>query len=234
MGNLYCTNCGTESSKKICSNCGVKRNSVHKYCAYCGAELTPNASICTSCQEPIKGEPIFWNILNIVIAVLLFSILSMALDEGQPILVIICLALSLVLCLPIIKSIIKKFTIGKLGLRKILKLARNVAIVLFFVVGMTNLVEVENNVEMKVYKNEATDKALEVFHNEVQLKNEASFVLNDSSVTYVDSYNGNDNLALVTVILDYSAENGFGGTNRDTYTVQLIFNYESGTYRKAN
>lgn len=232
MGNLYCTNCGTQSSKKNCNNCGVKRNSVHKYCAYCGAELTPNASICTSCQEPIKGEPIFWNILNIVIAILLFSILSMALDEGQPILVIICLTLSLLLCLPIIKSFIKKLTIGKQGLRKILKIVRNAAIVLFFIVGMSNLVEKE--VEFKVYKNEATDKAVEIFHSEVQLKNEASFVLNDSNVTYVDSYNGNDNLALVTVVLDYSAENGFGGTNRSTYTVQLVFNYESGTYRKAN
>lgn len=232
MGNLYCTNCGTQSSTKICTNCGVKRNSVHKYCAYCGAELTPNALICTSCKEPIKGEPIFWNILNIVFAILLFSILSMAIDEGQPILVIICLTLSLLLCLPIIKSFIKKLTIGKQGLRKILKIVRNVAIVLFFVVGMSNLVEKE--VEFKVYKNEATDKAVEIFHSEVQLRNESSFVLNDSNVTYVDSYNGNDNLALVTVVIDYSAENGFGGTNRSTYTVQLVFNYESGTYRKAN
>lgn len=232
MGNLYCTNCGTQSSTKICNNCGVKRNSVYKYCAYCGTELTPNASICTNCKEPLRGEPIFWNILNIVFAILLFSILSMAIDEGQPILVIIYLALSLLLCLPIIKSFIKKFTIGKQGLRKILKIVRNAAIILFFVVGMSNLVEKE--VEFKVYKNEATDKAVEIFHSEVQLKNEASFLLNDSNVTYVDSYNGNDNLALVTVLLDYSAENGFGGTNRSTYTVQLVFNYESGTYRKAN
>lgn len=75
---------------------------------------------------------------------------------------------------------------------------------------------------------------MEIFHAEVTLKNEASFVLNDSKVTYIDSYEGNDNLALVTVVLDYSAQNGFDGMNRDTYTVKMIFRYSDGTYRKAN
>lgn len=74
--------------------------------------------------------------------------------------------------------------------------------------------------------------ALEVFHSEVALKNEASFVLNDSTVSIQKDCNGEEEACPVTVYLDYSAQNGFGGMVRDTYKVELIFNHVTGKYSR--
>ena len=51
---MYCSNCGAENSKKICTSCGVKQGKVHKYCNWCGAELTENASVCVKCNNKVK------------------------------------------------------------------------------------------------------------------------------------------------------------------------------------
>lgn len=231
----YCTNCGMESSKKICEHCGVKKNSTHKYCMYCGSELPEKAAICTNCKESIKGESVLWNILNILVTIPLFAILFMAIGESQPLLVIICLLLCIVLCMPFIKSIIRKVTIGKKGLRNIAKIVRIIAIIAFFAIGMTNLAEQE--VEITVYKNEATAAAEVIFHEEVQLKNESSYVLNESDVQWQTTpYKDVEGSPwrLVWVTLDYSAQNGFGGMTRDTYEVEMLFDITDGTYHRID
>ena len=231
----YCTNCGTESSKKICASCGVKRNSTHKYCEFCGTELNEKAVICTNCKESVKGESIIWNILNIIVAVPILWMLFMAAGEGQPTLVIFSFLFSLLLCMPFVKTIIRKITIGNKGLRRVLKITRNIAIIAFLCVGMSNLLVEET--EMIVYKNEATAAAEVVFHEEVQLKNEASYVLNDSDVNWQTTpYKDVDNSPwrLVWVTLDYSAQNGFGGLNRDTYKVEMLFDINRGTYHRMD
>ena len=231
----YCTNCGKESSKKICESCGVKRNATHKYCAFGGAELPEKAALCTNCKEPIKGEAIIWNIINILLSIPLMAVLLMAIGEGQPIFVIACLTLSFALCLPFIKSVIRNTTIGKKGLRKVLKLVRNLTIVVFFVVGMNNLNVVET--EITVYKDEATAAAEVVFHEEVNLKNESSYVLNGSDVQWQTTpYKDveGSRWRLVWVTLDYSAQNGFGGTNRETYKVEMLFDITDGTYHRID
>ena len=74
-----------------------------------------------------------------------------------------------------------------------------------------------------------------VFHEEVALRNESSFVINDSAVTYLDEpYNDNENLRLVTVVLDYSAQNGLGGYNRNNYRIELIFDTSTAKYYRLN
>ncbi len=75
---------------------------------------------------------------------------------------------------------------------------------------------ISNNNEVVIYKNEATDSAKAYFLDNVRLKNEASFTLNDSSVTYnKDMYDSDEyDYVDVNVELDYSAQNGFGGYNR--------------------
>lgn len=231
----YCTNCGVENSKKVCEHCGVKKNATHKHCAYCGTELAENVSICTNCKESVKGESILWNIVNILVSIPILGVLFMAIGEGQPALVIICLVLSLLLCLPFIKPLIRKITIGKKPLRKVIKIARIAVVVILFLVAITNLATVEP--EIKVYKNEATAAAEVVFHEEVKLKNEASYVLNDSEVLWQTTpYKDVENSPwrLVTVTLDYSAENGFGGTNRETYVVEMLFDITDGTYHRID
>lgn len=83
-----------------------------------------------------------------------------------------------------------------------------------------------------VYKQDATQVAEQVFHEVVKLKNEASYVLNASDVTYNKTmYEDKDSTyTIVTVVLDYSAQNGFGGLNRKNFTVQFTFDKATGQY----
>lgn len=110
------------------------------------------------------------------------------------------------------------------------------AVVVFLCIGMSTLSDPEPSssavsYEPRVYDDVATEYALEVFHDNVKLKNESSFVLNDSYV-YSSTYNEDDNkYAKVTVSLDYSAQNGLGGMNRSSYTVYLIYSFQTDSYR---
>ncbi len=105
-----------------------------------------------------------------------------------------------------------------------------IVIILFFI-GVI----LTPDAKFEIYTDEATKAAEVIFHEEVALKNEASFVINDSDVTYLtEPYNGKENLRLVTVILDYSAQNGFGGNNREDYTVEILFNIENGLYYRLD
>ena len=83
---------------------------------------------------------------------------------------------------------------------------------------------------IKLYTSDAVDAAEIVFHRNVKLKNEESYVLNDYDVDVERPYNGDENWAEVTVVLDYSAMNSFGGMTRDEYTVIIYFNYEDGKF----
>lgn len=85
--------------------------------------------------------------------------------------------------------------------------------------------------KFKVSEKDAIAAAEVVFHEEVSLKNESSFVLNDATVTY---YEQEGNYIIVSVLLDYSAQNGFGGMNRDIYPVRLKFNVLDGRYYDMN
>lgn len=82
----------------------------------------------------------------------------------------------------------------------------------------------------KIDTQKATEEAEKVFHEKVQLKNENSYVLNDSTVTA--SYTKTGKIE-VSVLLDYSAQNGLGGMNRNTYRVEFSFYDGEFHYRSA-
>lgn len=230
----YCRNCGKETTAKICPHCGNNSRKAQNYCGWCGNEVDKNAVMCPNCHEKLRegfGAKI-GKFVGVLAAILLFILAVGFVQEGAVVSAVL-FTLTGILLLPFVKSTIKKITFGNKGKRKIFSIFRAVAIVVVLVGGFVTLPEAEP-IKNEVYKEAATEAALEVFHDEVTLKNEQSFVLNDSIVTYETPYNDNENLALVTVILDYSAQNGFGGTNRDTYTVKLIFRYSDGSYRPAN
>ena len=230
----YCGNCGQKTSKKICPHCGNNARKANRFCKWCGNEVDPNAVVCPNCHEKQKegfGAKLA-KLLSVALAVI-FVILAVAFIQEGGAVSAVCFVVAAILLLPAVKSAIKKATFGKKGVRTLLTFGRSVAIVVAIIAAFSLLPESEPAAN-KVYKDVATEAALQVFHNEVNLKNESSFVLNDSKVTYVDNYNDNPNLALVTVVLDYSAQNGFGGMNRDTYTVKLIYTYSSNSYRPAN
>lgn len=234
---VYCTNCGAKSSKKICENCGVRKNRTHNFCAFCGEKLSEKASICTNCKEPVKVESPIWNILNLIFAVLILGMFVLTLYADEP---MISFLLSALCCFPFTKEFIRKATTGKIGLRNVLNISRIVVAILFLYIGLYVELPKEHAVYdvYNVYEEQATAAAEVVFHEEVQLKNEASYVLNDSKVIYDEAtpYKGIEGSPnrLVWVTLDYSAQNGFGGLNRETYVVEMIFNITNGRYYRIS
>lgn len=228
----YCTNCGQPTKKKICPHCGVKRNRVHKYCGWCGTELNQHAMICTACNESIKPSIIsrFFDVINILFSFIcvLFVWASITVYEiPSAILLFLCAILSF----PTIKKGIRSYTIQHKTKRIILYLVRFLTICILFVISMLIFAPSADATKYKVSEKEAIAAAEAVFHEEVTLKNESSFVLNDATVTY---YEQEGNNIIVSVLLDYSAQNGFGGMNRDIYPVRLKFNVLDGKYYDMN
>lgn len=228
----FCTNCGKENNKKICPHCGVKKNATHQFCEWCGSPTNENATICTVCKENIKVsylEKIF-NIVSILGIIALIFAIVMSL-ESSAILPAILFAIGIILLLPITKKAIKYATHNDISIRKPLSIMRVFLVIILAFIGIGT----QPATEFKVYTEDATKAAEVIFHEEVSLKNEASFVINDSKVTYLtEPYNGHENLRYVTVVIDYSAQNGWGGNNRNNYTINILFDTENGTYYRLD
>lgn len=239
----YCTNCGCESNKKVCIQCGVKNKKLHNYCYFCGNALDPNAVICPNCKEYIK-LPKKSFILDIIL--LLFSLftflLFFTLKETFKISFsksYFFIILSIILALPAVKNIIRKYLYNKSSLlKKSINIGRYVLIIALafasFAVFPTKEINSATNalneeLSKPVFSEEdAVNAAVNVFHNKIKLKNEDSFTINGTKVTELPP--DENRIEQVWVEIDYSAQNGFGGYNRETKTIILEYNTESGQY----
>lgn len=229
---LYCRNCGIETTKKICPGCGNKSKDGENYCGWCGNKVDKNAVKCPQCQEKLKagrGEKFLKFVCIIAAIVFLFMGLS-RISNDSVVTGILFVAAGLLL-LPPVGNLIKNLTSGNKAVKKAFSVIRIIVVVIVAIICMVTPKDTyEGPTEYKVYDKDATEEAVEVFHQRVPLKNEESFVLNDSDVTVETPYEGDANKALVTVVLDYSAQNSFGGMNREEYTVKMRFDYTTGEY----
>ena len=232
----FCTNCGKETSQKTCEHCGVKKYTTHSFCEWCGNPVNANAEICPACKEKIGKPSRLSSILGIIFFSLFVVVYSFDEARASNTLSIFLLFVCIVLVLPVTKGIIRNLTFDKPAksiLRVVINSIRIMLVIFLFCASIVN--STTTDVSYEIYKNEATAAAEVVFHEEVALKNESSFILNDSDVTYLtEPYNDNDNLRLVTVVLDYSAQNGLGGYNRNDYRIKLIFDTSTGKYYRLN
>lgn len=227
----YCTNCGKENSKKICPHCGVKRNATHKFCEWCGSEISEKASICTNCGENIKsgfGSKVR-GVLKVICAILIYDSVTGCIYRAEaPVIPLLCFAIAFIMLLPFVKRIIKMFTLKKKGLRFALTTVKVILVLALIITG--NMC-----IRYKVTPEVAKDRAVEFFHDEVKLKDESSFVLNDwDCFISEDPYQHDVNKQAVSVVLDYSARNGFGGMTRNAYTITMIHNKTNGTFLKVS
>lgn len=212
----YCTNCGKQTTKKICPECGVKRNTNHKYCEWCGEVINENAIVCINCKESTKSSKgIFITILGVLLIILAFITESIIVR-------ILCVIIGISL-FPFVNRIIVENTKGKKWIRNVRTIFASILLIVAFF-GIPD--------GPHVVTNEEAIKAAEiVFHKEYELKNEDSYVLNNSYVNIADEpFEGDENLVLVTVTLDVSAENSFGGMVREDYVIEILYNYEDGEY----
>lgn len=239
----YCTNCGYNSEKNICVNCGVKNNKKHNYCYFCGNNLDPNATICPQCKESIKTpkKSIILDIILLTIS-LFFFIIFVVMDSnfnysGYEINLkktIFFSILSVILALPLFKNLIRKKFYYKHSLKRILNVTRYILIVtlsiISFAVFPIDTVESLNEANsVPVFsEKDAVDAAINAFHDTIKLKNEDSFVINNTQV--IEGPADENGIEKIFVKIDYSAQNGFGGYNRENKTIVLEYNTESGEY----
>lgn len=241
----YCTSCGEKSGHKICKSCGVKENKEHKYCGWCGAPLNENATVCTNCGMKVKPNRLL-NVVGTIIGIFLLLIAALIslniLRIGTVKMRIAALLISIaalviagVLCFPFADRQIKAVFLGKKFARQIAPLVRVVLVVVLVMVANKSATYAIVNPQYSVNSYIAEDKALTVFHENVSLKNEDSFTLNNYKVVVDDRpYKGQDNLRYVMVNLDYSAQNGFGGNNRTDYIVEMYFDTTTDCYYRLD
>ncbi len=167
---MYCTNCGAELSKKICSNCGVKQEKTHKYCKWCGAELAENASVCVQCNKKVKENKFAKFILTAVeiVASLLFAIVFIAsftyFSQGViagGILLLIFGILGLIIALPFMRKIYEK----KLK-EKIVKPLRIGGIVVLMVIIYGFVYPFANNQVANIEKQKQYDAAVAIMESD--------------------------------------------------------------------
>lgn len=235
----YCTSCGAMSGRKVCKACGVKENKEHKYCGWCGEPLNENASVCTKCGSKVKpnilAKPI--GIIGGVFMLFMAYIAFMArqINVAEYVSAAVLFTVGGILCLPSMGRLIHSLLLDKKVIRKIASIARVVIAIVCLLAGFNLMVKEAGRQPSHVYKQNATKAALTVFHETVKLKNEDSFELNGSKVYSDDEpYKGYDNLRLVKVALDYTAQNGFGGSTRETYMITMYFDTRNGYYYRED
>lgn len=223
----YCTNCGKENSKRICPHCGAKQNTTHKFCGWCATELNINSFVCPNCHERIK-KGAFVKISNIIgiILVCLLAYSTIASQNEYRLYYLIPLVIIIFLLTPFAISLIQNNF--KKPIKLLLHILR-IALIIILFFSSCKLTEIPN--EPQTIEQRACTEAVEVFHENVRLKNESSFQLNSYNVrTFDEVYQGNENLTRYFVTLYYSAQNGFGGNSTDTYEVVLLYNSEDDTF----
>ncbi|MBP3327631.1 MAG: hypothetical protein J6L91_01845 [Clostridia bacterium] len=232
----YCTNCGVESKNRICKSCGVKKGKIKNYCEWCGNKIDKNAIKCPICNERLKMKKTSFILDMIFLIIFLLYVVAFTMGrlvagETNVLACVLIMFFGLLLSLPICKIFINNMTIGKTVIRKLINVGRYIILAVVFIAGCFALPA--DNIEFSVYEQDAIDAAVELFHENVKLKNEASFQLNDTQVIIGD-YNKAGDYQYVTVYLDYSAQNGFGGYNRETQEIEMKFERSTGKYYLSN
>ena len=249
----YCTNCGKETTKNICEHCGVKNNKVHNYCFWCGEKINENASICVNCKEHIKPNKVL-KILGILLSLPCISIgvlfCFIVLFNGIAyITAVFWFFTGAFLCikLPKIHQNFKIKTYEKLDYTKttnrIIPVVCSVMLIAFTMFALLipirfintvilkpePLVKPTESVEEKIGVDETNANAAKAATIILQqdLKNPLSLQVHKSWVSYKYAL-GDDNYYDVT--LDYSAENGFGGMNRESITLEIRYDTTERMY----
>ena len=222
----YCTNCGKESTKRICPHCGVKQNSIHNFCGWCGQELNENAVICPNCQTKVY-QGIMEKIIKVIGRILLVvSLIFIVMGDTEVKIQGIFLLAAALILMPFLSNIIG-MAFGNKYKKTLLSSIRLIAAAVIVCAGFT-VVSIPS--EPPSIKSRVYDEAIDVFHQNVRLKNEQSFTVNSYSTITDENYNDSENLTRYIITIDYSAQNGFGGMGRDEYTVGLLYDKDTDSF----
>lgn len=203
--------------------------------------MAERASLCVSCHESIRSNT-FVRVLAIVFLCLTpIWFLIVALGSQSllyTLMVLASAALMLFLALPRSGILIKQLTHSKRWLRfpiylLCFVLAAFLSISPIFLDAQRDA-QVPTANETKNDGESFNDSAIKAAKTVLQnnLKNPSSLQIHSADVK-LKSIDDNHNPTYV-VTLDYSAQNGFGGMNRDTYVVTLVYKIEEGKFYCGN
>ena len=141
---MFCTNCGKESSKKVCPHCGVKRKRINKYCEWCGTELDINAMICPECKEKVKDAKLFTILSNIILLLPVYFLVSSILFFPLPS-VIVMFLVGTILISPFCTKMVRKITHEKQFLRPVLHAIQIILVLVIVGVGSETITDKSQN-----------------------------------------------------------------------------------------
>lgn len=221
----YCPNCGKENTSRICPACGSKQTIKQpNYCGWCGNELSANATICPNCKIKVKQSGLNKLLMFVGIFLIIPGFLNLVVVEGYDIeryKAAFGLIIAGTLLLPFVGNIIFVKANNNVT-RLLLTIARTILAIIF--IGLLCL----NPAEPETVENRACTEAVEVFHQNVRLKNEQSFQVNEFNIR---KFPYDDGTELYRVVIFYSAQNGFGGMGSDSYTVDLMYYPDTDTFQ---
>lgn len=244
-GIHFCTNCGAPSQKKICPNCGVKRNKTHNFCAWCGLAIDPNAKKCPHCQEPVRTS-VVEKIFTVFIFIYCFFVFIYAIvgrwgaaeiaEEKQIYVVLTRIAYLLagVTILFATRKIIFRWTHNKYKIRFAVRVLCILMSFVFF--GCANTLE--DKVYYHVDRDVAIEKALPYANltpddtaSEPVVSVDEN-ISSDETAQAVYEFYGLDRDDTDIVIIEFDVDYGDNSNNVDwaEYTVYFLFNRLTGEY----
>ncbi len=225
----YCTNCGESvGSLKICPHCQMKtKKNYKKYCRCCGGMLDTKC-FCANCRSYSKKSfvEVFINILSyFLIAFCYYVGLLWVVANQKPIHGGCIILLTLVVHVLLYKYNCK-LLFNKTRKSKSVFICICILCYAFAVLFASNFIA-----------NRTSDSYNAIMYSEnivkQKLKNPESMIINNSTVedTFLDVEN-NVNYFIINV--DYSAQNGFGGYNREEETIYVRVYRDNGIVEKIS
>lgn len=167
---MYCSNCGAESSKKLCTSCGVKQDKNHNFCKWCGGQLSENASVCILCNKKVKENKlvkflmtaieVISSLLFLIVFVASFSYFSKGAITGG-ILLLLFGIFGLLTAFPLLRKTYEK----KLK-TKIIKPLRMALIIVFLVIIYSFVYPFANNQVVDIEKKEQYNNAVAIMESD--------------------------------------------------------------------
>ncbi len=149
---MYCTNCGAEKNKKVCSSCGQKKVKEIKFCKWCGSEIQQGYAVCSNCKEPVKPKALPALIGNIALVILFVIMLFISFDAVG--LMSLFSVVGIVLSLPAIRNIVIRKTHDKIEKRKTAHILRYGVILVAFVACLLTINLTDYNAAVNNFEND--------------------------------------------------------------------------------
>lgn len=221
----FCTNCGeTVGKSKICPRCHLKtKKNYKKYCRYCGGTVgeKKKCSMCGSLARVSVIETIVRFFLTTLIVFCYLLALGWIFLNKMTVVGLTTFIGTLAIHI----FVYRKKQIRKFKTKLVHNKARKLILSLIYIGVFIGLIAVQligtalNDSVIGEYADNS--RVISYSENIIRqtLKNPSSMKINNSRVE--ESFTTDDSWTYYKIVIDYSAQNGFGGYSRDTEEIYV-------------